>query len=61
MNDFEVSEVRRIRREICAEHGNDIDALVDYYQELEGELRREGKFQFSDQRADRDKAHHEAG
>ena len=34
-----IDEVRAIRREICAEYGNDVDRLVDHLRQVEAEYR----------------------
>ena len=43
-----MDEVREMRRKISAEFGNDLDQLVAYYQKLENEMRKSGKYKFAD-------------
>ncbi len=43
-----MDEVREMRRKISAEFGNDLNQLVAYYQELENEMRKSGKYKFAD-------------
>lgn len=56
MIDYETDEVRRSRRAISVEHGNNLDALVDYYQQLEAQLRTEGKVTFEEPKEELQKA-----
>lgn len=48
MDDFEIQEIRRIRRQISAEHGNNIQALAVYYRQIEKELKKSGKYRFAE-------------
>ncbi len=48
MADYEIDENRRIRREISARFDHDVDKLIAYYQELEEEYRKSGKYKFVD-------------
>lgn len=48
MADEEINEIRRIRHEISARFGHNISKLVAHYQELEKELRKSGKYEFTD-------------
>jgi V8-like Glu-specific endopeptidase len=41
-----MDEVREIRRKISEEFGHDLSQLVAYYQELETEMRKSGKYKF---------------
>ncbi len=43
-----MEEVREMRRKISAEFGHDFNRLVAYYQELENEMRKSGKYKFAD-------------
>jgi hypothetical protein len=49
MSDYEIAEVRRIRQQISAQHGQDVKKLADYYRQLERELRKTGKYRFADE------------
>ena len=42
-----MEEVREIRRKISAEFGHDLNRLVAYYQELEAEMRKSGRYRFA--------------
>ena len=41
-------EVREMRRKISAEFDHDFNQLVAYYQELENEMCKSGKYKFAD-------------
>ncbi len=43
-----MDEVREMRRKISEEFGHDLSQLVAYYQELETEMRKSGKYKFVD-------------
>lgn len=43
-----IEEVREMRRKISEEFGHDLNQLVAYYQELENEMRKSGKYKFVD-------------
>ena len=43
-----MEEVREMRRKISEEFGHDLSRLVAYYQELEAEMRKSGKYKFTD-------------
>ena len=43
-----VEEVREMRQKISEEFGHDLSRLVAYYQELETEMRKSGKYKFAD-------------
>lgn len=43
-----MEEVREMRRSISAEFGHDFKRLGAYYQELEKEMRKSGKYKFAD-------------
>ena len=43
-----MEEVREMRRKISEEFGHDLSRLVAYYQEVENEMRKSGKYKFSD-------------
>ncbi len=49
MNDYEINEIRLIRRQISAEHGHDLKDLAKYYRKIEQELRSSGKYRFLDE------------
>ena len=42
-----MEEVREMRRKISAEFGHDLNRLVAYYQELEAEMRKSGRYRFA--------------
>ena len=42
-----MEEVHEMRRKISAEFGHDLNRLVTYYQELETEMRKSGKYRFA--------------
>jgi hypothetical protein len=46
MNDYEIQEIRRIRQQIAAENGNNLQAIVEYYRQIEEELKNSGKYRF---------------
>jgi hypothetical protein len=46
MADDEIKIIRRVRHEISAECGHDVDRVVDYYLAVEEELKRSGRFRF---------------
>ena len=48
MADYEIDEIRRIRREISARFDHDVSKLIAYYQALEQEYRKSGKYKFVD-------------
>ena len=48
MTDYEIDEIRRIRRKISARFDYDIDKLIAHYQALENEYRKSGKYKFVD-------------
>ena len=48
MADYEIDEIRRIRREISARFDHDVDKLIAHYQALEEEYRKCGKYKFVD-------------
>ena len=43
-----MEEVREMRRKISAEFGHDFNRLGAYYQELQEEMRKSGKYKFAD-------------
>ena len=51
MSDYEIDEIRRIRRQISAEHGHDMRKIAEHYRKLEKELRESGRFRFADEKA----------
>ena len=48
MADYEIDEIRRIRREISDRFDHDVDKLIAHYQALEEEYRKSGKYKFVD-------------
>ena len=48
MADYEIDEIRRIRREISAKFDHDITKLGEYYRKLEEKYRKSGKYKFVD-------------
>ena len=48
MADYEIDEIRRIRREISARFDHDVSKLIAHYQALEREYRKSGKYKFVD-------------
>lgn len=48
MSDYEIDEIRRIRHEISAEHGQDLRKLAEYYRSVEKRLRESGRYRFAD-------------
>ena len=44
-----VEEVREIRMKISEECGHDLNRLIAYYQKVEKEMRKSGKYKFVDQ------------
>ncbi len=43
-----MEEVHEMRRKISAEFGHDLNRLVAYYQEVENEMRKSGRYKFAD-------------
>ena len=48
MADYEIDEIRRIRREISERFDHDVGKLIAHYQALEKEYRKSGKYKFVD-------------
>ena len=48
MADYEIDEIRRIRREISAKFDHDARKLGEYYRKLEEKYRKSGKYKFVD-------------
>ena len=48
MTNYEIDEIRRIRREISVRFDHDVDKLIAHYQALEKEYRKSGKYKFVD-------------
>ena len=46
MADYEIDEIRRIRRKISARFDHDVGKLIAHYQALEKEYRKSGKYKF---------------
>ena len=51
-----MDEVREMRRKISAEFGHDLNQLVAYYQGLENEMRKSGKYKFADPPSEKPKS-----
>ena len=48
MANYEIDEIRRIRREISARFNHDPQKLGEYYRELDKKYRKSGKYKFVD-------------
>ena len=48
MANYEIDEIRRIRREISAKFDHDASKLGEYYRKVEEEYRKSGKYKFVD-------------
>ena len=48
MTNYEIDEIRRIRREISARFDHNVDKLIAHYQALEQKYRKSGKYKFMD-------------
>ena len=48
MADYEIDEIRRIRREISERFDHGVDKLIAHYQAIEKEYRKSGKYKFVD-------------
>ena len=48
MANYEIDEIRRIRREISARFDHDVDKLCEYYMKLDEKYRKSGKYKFVD-------------
>ena len=48
MANYEIDEIRRIRREISARFDHDINKLCEYYIKLDEKYRKSGKYKFAD-------------
>lgn len=48
MANYEIDEIRRIRREISARFDHDVGKLIAHYQALERGYRKSGKYKFVD-------------
>ena len=47
--DYEIDEIRRIRRRISAQCGRDLQKVAEYYRTIEKELRASGRYKFCDE------------
>ena len=56
MANYEIDEIRRIRREISAPFDHDVSKLVAYYMELDKKYRKPGKYKFVDPPTEKPKA-----
>ena len=56
MANYELDEIRRIRREISARFDHDVNKLCEYYRKLEEEYRKSGKYKFVDPPDEKPKA-----
>ena len=48
MADYEIDEIRRIRRKISARFNHDVNKLCEYYMKLDEKYRKSGKYKFAD-------------
>ena len=48
MADYEIDEIRRIRRKISERCDHDVGKLIAHYQALEREYRKSGQYKFVD-------------
>ena len=55
MSNYEIDEIRRIRREISARFDHDARKLGESYRKLEEEYRKSGKYKFVDPPAEKPK------
>jgi hypothetical protein len=46
MVNYEIDEIRRIRREISARFDHDVNKLCEYYMKLDEKYRKSGKYKF---------------
>ncbi|MEK8016388.1 MAG: hypothetical protein VSS75_005930 [Candidatus Parabeggiatoa sp.] len=51
MDDYEIQEIRRIRQQIYSENRHDLNAVAEYYRQIEKELRNSGQYRFIDEKA----------
>ena len=56
MTNYEIDEIRRIRREISARFDHDVNKLCEYYRKLEQEYRKSGKYKFVDPPSEKPKS-----
>ena len=56
MADYEIDEIRRIRREISARFDHDVNKLCEYYMKLDEKYRKSGKYKFVDPPDDKPEA-----
>ena len=56
MSDYEIDEIRRIRRQTSAAHGHDLRKVAEYYRKVEKELRRSGRYRFADEQPEQARA-----
>jgi hypothetical protein len=49
MDDYEIDEIRRVRRQISVEHDHDLRKIAEHYRELEKKLRESGRYKFADE------------
>jgi hypothetical protein len=47
MSDYEIDEIRRIRRQVSAENDRDLRKVAEYYRRVEQELRASRRFRFA--------------
>ena len=48
MANYEIDEIRRIRREISGRFDHDVNKLCEYYRKLEQKYRKSGRYKFVD-------------
>lgn len=56
MANYEIDEIRRIRREISARFDHDVNKLIAHYQALEQKYRKSSKYKFVDPPTEKPKA-----
>lgn len=56
MANYEIDEIRRIRRKISARFDHDAGKLIAHYQALEKEYEKSGKYKFVDPPPEKPKA-----
>ena len=56
MANYEIDEIRRIRREISARFDHDVNKLCEYYMKLDEKYRKSGKYKFVDPPTEKPKA-----
>ena len=49
MSDYEIDEIRRIRRQISEKHGHDMHKVAEYYRSIENQLKETGRYRFAEE------------